>query len=402
MRLRLLSRGALLLGICLTALQIGIACSLPKDKSVGDSYMSLCNWDCDWYREIVTSGYHSPVPPVAQRKDVSDVAFFPGYPYLARGLHLGLGIEPKLALLIVAQLFCVLFWAALWSVLQRWAIPKPIAGAVVMAIFVHPATFFLVAGYSESLFLSTLLLFILYSSSVRPRDHLSASLSGFALSATRIIGIPAAGFPVIRHIVNRLSRSRTPSRQKDNGEFFHALSITAVAVSGALLFFYYCHEVFGRYDFYMDTQKIGWGIYPDYGAILNWKNFGFRYPMDQFATFASAAIFLSFVPMEIAVVFLRRPTGISKRLPLYLLAVAFFFITLSGLESVRFQSMIRYTLPWYILLGLCFAHLATRVPRPPRPIGHLCFGLLLAGAIAAFWMYQLPHFRDFLGGNWFA
>src|SRR6476660_608322 len=117
-------RVALAIGLALTAFQLTLALSLSPGA---DRYSKLCAWDCSWYHSIASEGYHSKLPPASQEPWSSNVAFFPGYPILARGLHLATGISPRVALLLVAQAFSFVFWFAWWRLLQRWRIPTSLA-----------------------------------------------------------------------------------------------------------------------------------------------------------------------------------------------------------------------------------------------------------------------------------
>lgn len=398
MRLEKFPKQAVLVGLFLATLQLLLVLGVSPAKTAVESYSKLCAWDCGWYTAIAKDGYHSVIPPAGQNSDLANVAFFPGYPYLARALHLSTRLKTEISLLIIAQLFCVLFWATLWSVLKRWRAPTPIAFLVVLAVLTHPASFFLVAGYSESMFLSTLLIFVLGASRAGRRSSLTSAASGIVMSATRIVGIPVAGFPLLAGLSSSISRRKVPRARR-----LSVLCIASVTAStGALLFFLYCKLRFGESNLYMETQRIGWGITPDYGAIWKWPSFDYRHPYDRAATLASGFAFLAFMAGEIILKILGQNRGLPRRLPLYAISFLIFFITLSGLKGQGFQSMIRYTLPWYILLVLCLTHLCLRLPPASRWLSRILFALLVFGLIDIFYLYELPHLVDFLNGRWFA
>ena len=409
MRPRLLSGKAIALGASLVAFQISVACMIAPGSSIGESYFRLCSWDCRWYEKIAREGYHSVTPPVRQNPELSNVAFFPAYPYLARLLYLIFGFPVKLGLLILAQLFAIAFWALLYTLLKKWKIPSFIVGLVLLAVWVHPASFFLISGYSESLFLASLLLFILTGAGRSGYSHKLASLSGFAMCATRIVGIPVSGFPVFQEIAKIVTfRKLPPSKQ-----FRVSLIISGIASLGTLLFLLYSYLRFGQYDLYMNTQRVGWGIVPDYGAVWKWNTFRFRYPMDKLATQISGFSFLLFATLELLLAFFFGPkgTGLRRRLPVFMVAFLIFYVTISGLKSVSFVSMIRYSLPWYILLILCAAHLfcgrkslwADRILFfDSRSFSGTLYILMVIGLFTLLYFYQLPHFEDYLNGRWFA
>jgi hypothetical protein len=406
MPLKLFKRQALAIGALLTLLQLALAFCLSPNHRPAEVYSRLCAWDCGWYTSIARDGYHSPVPPTPQKVDTSNVAFFPGFPYLARAAHLGLGIKTETALVVIAQIFAVLFWAALWSILRAWRISIQGSILVILAVLAHPAAFFLIAGYSESLFLSTLLIFILSSRklSTRPASppSIANALSGVMMSATRIVGIPVSFFPLMARISTQAVRRKVPSLKGISAATATSLISSLVAFMGAAGFLIYCQLRFGRYDLYMETQRIGWGIQPDYAAVFKWKDFAYTLGFDKGATILSGISFVLFAGIEGLLLIAKRNRGFTDRLPLYTVSLLIFFITVSGLKSLNFRSMIRYTLPWHILLLLCLAHLISRNFRQSPRILNLCLGLGVIGAAISIRLLGAPHITDFLSGGWFA
>jgi len=401
MRLKFL--GPLGLGVVLTLGQLLLAYGMsPRPtQSIAEFYSRLCQWDCGWYEAIARDGYHSGEMAGAM---ASNVAFFPGYPYLGRTLHLSLGLKPRTGLLVIAQLFSVAFWASLWALLRQWRVPLGLSALAVLAVLAHPAAFFLVSGYSESMFLSALTFFVLCMQSRSIAARRSALIAGFAVSATRIVGVAAAGVPIMRELVRSFSARRIPAAR----ELVPMLVASLAVASGMVLFLVYCHLWFGRYDIYLETQRLGWGILPDYGALWKWRSFNFIFPIDRIATQASGIAFLLLPVFEILFALRGRSTGFSRRAPLYATAFLIFYLTLSGLMSVGFRSMVRYTLPWFVLLTLCLSHLAASLLRMRGSRSVATFlnrgALVLIGAMLLSLLYfvQLPHLRDFLAGRWFA
>jgi hypothetical protein len=175
-----------------------------------------------------------------------------------------------------------------------------------------------------------------------------------------------------------------------------------IACLGAIGFLLYCQIRFGRYDLYMETQRIGWGITPDYSAIFKWKHFTYSLGYDRVSTLASGIAFLTLAVFELILWLLKKNRGLSTRIPLYGISALIFFITVSGLKSLKFRSMIRYTLPWHVLLILCLAHLISRNFKHSSNIFNLCviLGILLT-ALSIRWL-GAPHIIDFLNSRWFA
>ena len=77
------------------------------------------------------------------------------------------------------------------------------------------------------------------------------------MSATRIVGIVCAAFPVVHAVCTKgwkgLREPRAWFRQ-----YGPAIGLMVAATLGALGFFLYCQLRWGRWDIYMLTQAAGW------------------------------------------------------------------------------------------------------------------------------------------------
>src|SRR5450755_776979 len=257
------------LGLLLTLAQIFVAVVLiaPRGALV-DRYHTLIQHDSYWFANIVDRGYGTIVPPIDHKvMEVSNVAFFPAYPLIAKALHHSLGLEAYDALLITAQMAAWGFWSYFFLLCQRWNI-SPLAqffGAA--AIAAHPTAFFLIAGYSESLFLMALLGFIYWSTAEGGTAKVLAAIHGIVMSATRIVGIPCAAFPVVRSIFEGGWKQLRDVRHWIRN-YGGAIAMMFVAMLGAIGFFFYCQLRWGRWNLYMQTQEAGWAISPDYLAVF--------------------------------------------------------------------------------------------------------------------------------------
>src|SRR5262249_5653428 len=129
--------------------------------------------------------------------EVSNVAFFPAYPAIAALLRHLFNRSTGTALLITAQLAACGFWTYFFLLCQRWKVPRPLQICGTLLILAHPAAFFLVAAYSESLFLMALLGFIYWSTAEGRAARVLATMHGIVMSAARIVGIVCAAFPVV-------------------------------------------------------------------------------------------------------------------------------------------------------------------------------------------------------------
>jgi hypothetical protein len=147
----------------------------------GDALFSpLARWDAAWYLDIAASGY-----PAA---DAARPAFFPLYPLLVRVVgELGGGTPG--ALLIAAYAVSLLALLAALVLLHRLTeleLGRPVARSTLLLLSVFPASLFLGAPYSESLFLLCAVGAFL---AARHDRFALAGLAAAAASATRSAGV---------------------------------------------------------------------------------------------------------------------------------------------------------------------------------------------------------------------
>src|SRR5947208_1361010 len=187
-------------GLLLTLIQLVVAVFfLAPDGPLSYRYTSLVQHDGYWFASIVDRGYQTIVPPINHKvMEVSNVAFFPAYPVIAAGVRYGLNISTRTALLVTAQLAAWGFWSYFFLFCRRWNISPALKICGALLIAAHPAAFFLISAYSESLFLMSLLGFIYWSTTEGRSAGVWAVAYGFVLSATRIVGIVCAAFRLVR------------------------------------------------------------------------------------------------------------------------------------------------------------------------------------------------------------
>jgi len=391
---------ALLAGLCLTLIQLAAALSVAPGSNLAERYYSLFQHDSFWFENIMVRGYVSTVPPAPYKSyDVSNVAFFPAYPYLAGWMLERLDLDTREALLLTSQLAAWLFWSYAAALLLRWRTPWPAAVAVLGVIGTHPAAFYLVAAYSEALFLAALVGFLFWSSRAGAGSAILAAAHGFCMTATRIVGIPcvAAAGGGDRGFFRRLERR---------------IWIGFVSLLGAALFFALCQGRFGSWDFYMQTQQAGWGVMPEYLEPLRLENYTHIAPdwtePREVAEFSLAVTLWMAVALGAAEVAARRQaqrrgisSGFMQRLPFYFCAAVVFYVSMAGVASVAFESMIRYQFCTYALAALAAAHLLACVPPRSKAVRAVLWALA-ALLIAAGAYLQAYYAAVFTRGGWFA
>jgi len=398
----------LALGLLVTLAQIGLAMSFAKPVgSLGDRYVSLAQHDSYWFANIINRGYGTTLPPIDHKEmEVSNVAFFPAYPVLAEAVQKLTGLRTYQALLVTAQAAAWGFWTYFFRFCQRWRLSAPLRLFGALAIAMHPAAFYLVAGYSESLFLMALIGFLYWSTDQRQTAPVLAALHGLVMSATRIVGLPCALTPLVWTLFRNANLPNEKSRVRLL-RYRLPLLIAIVSMLGGLAFFAYCQVRWGRWDLYMLTQEAGWGIDPDYLAIFRPENYQFALPPLEDSTGASqltsALAGLLFVGIAVAELLaaMRRQTDWRQRLGFYLSAAIVYYISLAGVATVGMESMLRYDLCVHALIVMGVIHYLREFCHLPvyvRALGMAAASIACAAALGLQGFYVW----NFSQGNWVA
>ncbi|MBV9618158.1 MAG: hypothetical protein JO201_03015 [Verrucomicrobia bacterium] len=397
-----------LLGLLLTLAQLAMAVFLlAPEGPFSFRYESLVQHDGFWFENIVDRGYQTIVPPINHKvMEISNVAFFPAYPVLASVIQSMLRIDTEAALPLAAQLAAWGFWTYFFLFCERWKISGALRLFGAFAIAAHPAAFFLIAGYSESLFLFALLGFIYWTGTDGRAAKIWAALHGMLMSATRIVGLPCAAFPVIRSVFTKgWSSLRDPRRWLQN--YGSAAAVTIAAMFGALAFFVYCQVRWGRWDMYMLTQEAGWNIEPDYLAVFRPSNYRWLLPelndpteMSQMAMTIGALLLIAIAIVEL-VPAIRRVTEWQKRAGIYFCAAVIYYVSVSGVASLDMESMLRYEFCLHALIVLAFLHFLRQLRLPPLPVRALGEAVAVI-ACAVSLSVQVWYIWNFTRGNWVA
>ncbi len=336
-------------------------------RTAGAAYEALCTWDCGWYQHICAHGYVSAIPPVPQDGNQGNVAFFPGYPLSARVVAAVFALPWERALPFAAQLACVALFTYALLLLRRWRVGTVPSVLAVAAIAAHPAAVYLVMGYSESLLLAGLFGFAYWTSrsDEGPSRAALAAAHGFVVSATRLVGLPLAALPVLRLAVRCAAERRRPTRR----EVGTALAVSGGATLGGLAFFAWSGLLFGRWNLYMETQRIGWQVVPDYAAVLRPSSYRWGGDINHHALAATALMFVALAGAEVALAARSRASDAARwgdRVALVGVALLAMVISVAGLATKDFNSFVRYALPLGAVGSLAAAGLWTEIAPPPR------------------------------------
>jgi hypothetical protein len=389
-----------LLGLALTVLQVLMIYLWTKHSDYASAFTALSQRDSYWYLSIVRRGYQFVgFDKIAYEQ--SNVAFFPGYPLAVAIMSRLLGVEPELGLYLTAQLFCWLMWIYLFLFYRRWQIPTLWQVLASLIILVYPSSFYLVVGYSESLFVASLLGFFYWSMDLNSlRAALLAGAHGLAMSATRIVGLPVALLPLLR--LGEGSR-----------RWFWTAGAAVLALLGGLSFFLYCQLRFGRWDLYIEMQRYFTGVQANYQALFQASTYVLSPERWQVLLSPSAPVkdaglwsdalsqlFVSVTLGSLVVtglldglsVLVGKSRRWQERLGFHLAAWAMFYIAVAGMSPLGQRSMIRYCLPVHIVQVLALVHWAkytdfSFIPERIRP--YLGNTLKLGYVLLAFIFFAL-------------
>src|SRR5215467_4755023 len=398
----------LLAGCIVTILQIVMAVALlAPEEPIAERYSALVQHDSYWFMNIIDRGYQTVVPPIDHKvMEVSNVAFFPAYPAIAALVRKTFNINTAAALLITAQLAAWGFWTYFFLFCKRWKVAPSLQICGTLLVLANPAAFFLVAAYSESLFLMALLGFIYWTTAEGRTARVLAVMHGAVMSATRIVGIVCAVFPLVRSVFQTGWRGLLKPGKwlRENRA---AIGLTFAAACGGIVFFVLCQLRWGHWDLYMVTQAAGWGIVPDYLAVVRPESYRWLVPaldnpteMSQLSMTLGAVLFVGIAVSEL-IPTIRRTAGLPVRAGIYFCAVAIHYLSVSGVACVDMESMLRYEFSAYALIVLAFLNFLRQFRTPPvwvRAFGMAAVALVSAAGLCV----QGWYVWNFTRGQWVA
>ena len=319
---------------------------------ISGKYALLANWDAGWYASIVEHGYRSAIPPHPQ-DGTSNVAFFPGFPILAWIVSKTLGIKPLIATVVAAQLASIYFWTLFHRLLSHLKFRPSVIQLSALLLAVQPGAFYLVVGYSESLFLSALMGYVYYCTRglANPRYFALAIVHGILMSATRYFGAVIAIYPLLVIGLNagrpRVSLISTPG-------FRRSLLAAGLSLLGIVGFFLYCHLRFGAWSLYFQTVAIGWGGSVGLGPLFSARFWLTNLAIGgDFPTETGRILMMATVGVGIMLYRRYRKTkgaDLTTLKSLALLSAGVLALTLAGTASAGWLGLVRYLLPAQVLM----------------------------------------------------
>ena len=366
---------SVLFGTTLFVIHLFLILMICPEKTWSAAWLNLAtHWDSEWYEAIAQWGYINTDFPYHSGLRTANVVFFPGYPYLARLLIMGLGLPAKVALLLVSNLATLLFWCLFFYILRQVSWKTQWSAGLLVALF--PTSWFMFMGYSESLFLFTCCLMLWSASQKRWR---AASLAGLFMTATRLIGISVLVAPFFACSIACFAQLKGQIQKKQWDllqQTYNPLALIAVCgLLGCVGFLLYCQIAFDNWHVYFDMERLFWkGTADPYFLfkLPTWLPPPWGYPVSYappltngyapifiFNFFKVAAFTLSealvpiFMWLFLLFIFriLRPHCKVNQTSLMWFFAAFFLFLLTCFSLSTRFyESMSRCLLPAWVLL----------------------------------------------------
>ncbi|MBW3595436.1 MAG: hypothetical protein KY391_07635 [Actinobacteria bacterium] len=218
-------------------------------------------WDAVHFTDIATFGYF------ASETDPNAAAFFPLFPLLIDGL-MAIGFDPRLAAMLITFVASIVAGAYLYK-LADLEVGEGAGRRALLYLFLFPTAVFLVAPYSEALFLAGAIAAFYYAR--------RASWYLVAIPAAVAMGARLAGLFVLVGLAVEFLRQRDFSLQR----------LAAGAVAGALgllpllLYGLFLSRAAGSFFEFKDAQYRGWSrmvVSPIESFLATWNTWGGSYP----------------------------------------------------------------------------------------------------------------------------
>jgi hypothetical protein len=333
-------------------------------------------WDGNWFERIVAGGYHYfPDQIPGHGAYYLQAAFYPGFPVIARGVYevahpFGIGVTG--AMLITNQVLVFALALLLYRLAVALTDDRAVGVRAVQYLLLFPFAYFLLAPYSETVFMTALAGFCW---GLVTRRYGVAALFGALASATRLVGIV---LPVIV-IVAYLEHNDWQLRSIRPRIIVYALTPLAGAAAYAL----YQWAEFGDPLYSQHASKLGWAR----AFTLNiW-----RVVRESFEHQPLSAGYIHGVPLEAFVIWPLLIAFVALSVIAWrrfgaALGLLCLLLMLESITSGSLLSFNRYLLP----LLPCFIVLAiigrnSLLDSVYRMFGSLLLGLFLVMFVHAIW-----------------
>lgn len=142
-------------------------------------------WDTEWFLGIIRDGYDTAVRTTPGMEGQANWAFYPLFPYLSKYVSAAAGVEPFVAMLIVANAAFTAALPVIWYETAHHYGERAASIAVALFCFL-PGSYVFSSAYSESLFLFAVIVSLAFA---RRERWLFAGCAAALATLTRNLGI---------------------------------------------------------------------------------------------------------------------------------------------------------------------------------------------------------------------
>lgn len=211
-------------------------------------------WDADHYLGIIENWYVTEGDPRLH------IVFLPLYPAICRGLHLATGMSALAAAEVVSNLALVGCGAAMFRLAEMRDGSAVARRAMLLTLFC-PMAYFYSIPYTESVFLLTTLLAVLFAR--RRRFALAVAFGALAANA-RIVGM-AVAIPIFWELLVA-DRERRGGRLTAGRVALNVLKVLPVS-AGLLVYMWGNYRLFGNPTQFLIFQREHWS--QSFGSMAN-------------------------------------------------------------------------------------------------------------------------------------
>jgi len=307
---------------------------MPSHSNVGEAayWDRWSNWDGNAYLEIAKTGIRVDHPYT--------MVFFPLYPILIKTFSLFINSELVSGLIISWVSLLLSGWIFLKLIIKDLGLKT--AKNSLIAILLFPTSFFFLASYSESLFL---LLVITAFYTLETKHNWLPYLSGFLLSATRMVGI--ALIPAILYQI-------WISKETLNRKLINLLKLF-IPFSGLISYFGYLYYLTGKPFIFLEVQSQHFhrnlGLTYPFKVLFSYVKSLILYPGNRFIGRDSTIIALEFI---VSILFFLLIVHVYRKINRAYAIYAFIAWSIPLMSGMT-GSMLRYVLilfPCFISLGI--------------------------------------------------
>jgi len=307
---------------------MAIAAVVSEEYTFRDT---LSRWDSPFYLQAATTGYPSSVPEVGGRATLSNIAFFPLFPALIRGVSRTTGLSPLRSGLLVATVAGLVATLLIWLLTVR-LVDRPTADRAAALFCFFPGSFVATMVYAEPVMLALALWCIL---ALLSRRWLIAGLAAALATASRPNAV--ALVPCCLWAAAAAIRERREWR---------AMVAPLLAPLGMVGFFAFLWARTGEPAAWFRVQRDGWGEKFDFGVNTIQRLISVvRHPLGDI-NMLLAALGLAF--LVVSAIFLVR----SKLPPVLLVYAAGIAVLAVGSQTISARPRFVWTaFPLFIALA---------------------------------------------------